>query len=223
MRCADPWRPSPLYGRDGNRLVKRRLLLTVLLVGPAPSSRSRSYVAWRPRQLHVSRPGRVELEARSSPLAASTSWSSRRSTRCARTGCPSTSRPSFRTPSSSRCSLRRRDRLLREKVFAMSAVGAVVIGLRAPGHAGQRLCRARDPDREAVPRGPLDPRRRVRGARRRGDVAGDEAAHQGEHLRRACRTTSISKEAIVNYSEPVLPDAPRRSRSAPPTTSRRTK
>ena len=55
--------------------------------------------------------------------------------------------------------------LLDEKLLTTSAVGAVVIGLRAAGHARQPLCRPRHPDREAVPRRPLDPRRRATRAR----------------------------------------------------------
>ena len=55
--------------------------------------------------------------------------------------------------------------------------------LRAAGHARQRLCRPRHPDREAVPRRPLDSHRRSRGPGAGGDVARDQAAHPRRHLR----------------------------------------
>ena len=55
--------------------------------------------------------------------------------------------------------------------------------LRAAGHAGQRLRRPGDPEREAVSRRRVDQGRRLRRPGLRGDLAGHQAAHQVRQLR----------------------------------------
>ena len=42
--------------------------------------------------------------------------------------------------------------ILRDRMLATTAVGAVVLGSRVAGHAGQSVRRPGDSDREAVPR-----------------------------------------------------------------------
>ena len=65
--------------------------------------------------------------------------------------------------------------------------------LRAPGHARQRVRRPGNPEREAVPRRPLDPRGRVRGSRRGSHVAGHEASNEERQLRRPAEQRRVER------------------------------
>ena len=77
--------------------------------------------------------------------------------------------------------------------------------LRAPGHAGQRLRRPRDPEREAVPRRALGQGRGPRRARRRGHLARHQAAHQGGQLRHPPQQRRRQGSRSSTISEPAAP------------------
>ena len=77
--------------------------------------------------------------------------------------------------------------------------------LRAAGHAGQRLRRPGDPEREAVPRRRTGSGSAIsRGASPRSPGAPPSCA-PSPATSSSFRTTSSAKEAITNYSEPLAP------------------
>ena len=102
---------------------------------------------------------------------------------------------------------------LQEKFLTTSAVGAVVIGFALQDTLGQHVRRPRHPGREAVPRRPL-------GGRRPHEGRVVEVTWRATKLRTKAGNlvvlpnTFISKEAIVNYSEPAAPTRLQTSTSA---------